>query len=128
MSKIKVKSEFFVIFENLEQNLNFPNIWPKSKFFSKIWLKSKFFENFDQIEIFENLSKIEIFQKFDLNRNFWLKKKFPKIYTKMENILKIWLKSKFFENFWPKWIFFWKIWLQSKFIENFDQNRNFWLK
>ena len=77
MRKVLIKSTFFVIFENFDQNRNFTKIWPqsklfeifrkieifrkfwpKAKFFLKIWLKSKLFEIFEK------------FEAFDQNRNF----------------------------------------------------------
>ena len=65
-----LKSTFFEIFENFDQNRNYSENFTKNvifenlaeiEIFRKFWPKSKFFEN---------LTKIDYFRKFDQNRYF----------------------------------------------------------
>ena len=89
-SKIWLKSRFFDnlskigIFRNFRKfwtkSIFFSKIWPKSNFFRKFLLKLKFFEIFEKIKLIRILTKLESISNFDRN----------------QNLLKFWLKSKFF--------------------------------
>ena len=133
-SKILLKSTFFKIFENFNQNRNFFPKFDQKRNFSKIWPKSKFFENFTKIELkstfFEFskiLIKIEIVRKFDQNRNFLENLTKIEILRQFWNYSEVWSKftknSDFFGNFenFEKYRFrsnYWKIKILVKFSKN----------